>query len=175
MSHPTTRIASPTLIRCVRIAAQVLHHTVPRTVTAPPEDGAYVHGLFLEGAAWDARAGVLCEQKPQQLLCPMPLIWLKPRPAPAGAEDSGHGGHGAGDSSSAASGKAGATAALSLALRGRHVYYAPVYKTAARRGVLSTTGHSTNFVIEVKLPMSLDKDAAHWVKRGAALLCQTSE
>ncbi|CAE1317659.1 DNAH [Acanthosepion pharaonis] len=107
-----------------------------------PDDGAYIYGLFLDGARWNREEGLLADQLLRILVEAMPIIWLKPSNKDTISEDNER-------------------------------YECPVYKTSERKGTLSTTGHSTNFVLSILL--DTNKPVQHWIKRGTALLCQTDD
>eukprot|EP01052_Picozoa_sp_SAG31_P008244 SAG31_NODE_413_length_15971_cov_7.706842_2_plen_300_part_00 len=137
----------------------------PEEAEAAPY-GAYIWGLFMEGARWDAdgefvrksdgelQKGVLRDSEPKVLYTSFPVIWLKPR---CKLEEGDH---------SMANQDPGAKP-----LDG--YYTCPVYKTTERKGILSTTGQSSNFVMPIFLPS--DKPGAFWTKRAVALLLSLSD
>lgn len=49
----------------------------PDQIDAPSRDGAFIHGLTLEGARWDDKAAALDDSKPKELFCTMPVILVK--------------------------------------------------------------------------------------------------
>lgn len=79
---------------------------------------------MLQGAGWDDASLTLRDSSPGVLYVPCPRIVLLPRTARAPPAFSGD-----------------ATTR----------YECPVYKTTERRGHLSTTGHSTNFVMVMQV------------------------
>uniref|UniRef100_A0A803SYF4 Dynein axonemal heavy chain 11 n=1 Tax=Anolis carolinensis TaxID=28377 RepID=A0A803SYF4_ANOCA len=46
----------------------------------PPREGAYICGLFMEGARWDLQAGVIAEARLKDLTPAMPVIFVKAVP-----------------------------------------------------------------------------------------------
>ncbi|XP_039715559.1 dynein axonemal heavy chain 17 isoform X10 [Pteropus medius] len=49
-------------------------------MTAPPREGSYVYGLFMEGARWDTQTGVIAEARLKELTPAMPVIFVKAIP-----------------------------------------------------------------------------------------------
>ncbi|XP_056290683.1 dynein axonemal heavy chain 8-like [Pseudoliparis swirei] len=57
-----------------------LHNTVLKKtqeeITAPPTEGVYIYGLYLEGAGWDKKNAILIESSPKVLFTPLPVIHI---------------------------------------------------------------------------------------------------
>uniref|UniRef100_A0A3B4YI13 Dynein axonemal heavy chain 11 n=1 Tax=Seriola lalandi dorsalis TaxID=1841481 RepID=A0A3B4YI13_SERLL len=47
----------------------------------PPREGAYINGLFMEGARWDTQCGVICEAVLRDLTPAMPVLYVRAVPA----------------------------------------------------------------------------------------------
>jgi len=47
-------------------------------VGAAPKEGAYISGMFIEGARWDYDKNYLIDAEPMKLNYPMPIIHFKP-------------------------------------------------------------------------------------------------
>ncbi|XP_023295612.2 dynein beta chain, ciliary isoform X2 [Lucilia cuprina] len=45
--------------------------------TSAPREGAYVHGIFMEGARWDIQQGIIMESRLKELYPPMPVINIR--------------------------------------------------------------------------------------------------
>lgn len=45
--------------------------------SSAPREGAYVHGLFMEGARWDIQQGVIVESRHKELFPNMPVINIR--------------------------------------------------------------------------------------------------
>ena len=46
-------------------------------ITAATKDGAFIHGLYMEGARWDDKSGSVEESKPKELYAKMPVVLVK--------------------------------------------------------------------------------------------------
>eukprot|EP00965_Chrysotila_dentata_P219539 6191202-Pleurochrysis_carterae.AAC.1 len=68
------------------LSVDVSKKTNPEDIESASRDGAYVHGLFLEGARWDVGGGVLEDARPKQLCSPMPLMLIKAAPSEHAAD-----------------------------------------------------------------------------------------
>lgn len=56
--------------------SEVTSYERPEQVKAPPDEGIYVHGLSLDGAAWSKGDGTLIESAPKTLFAALPVIYI---------------------------------------------------------------------------------------------------
>ncbi|XP_052105827.1 dynein axonemal heavy chain 6-like isoform X2 [Mytilus californianus] len=117
------------------------------------DDGIIIFGLYLDGARWDPKTECLQDSLPGFRFAHLPEILFQPVQTTTAIESDDEKEEEDEENS--------------------HVYECPLYRTSARAGTLSSTGHSTNFVTAVSLPS--EQQSRFWVMRGVALLCQLDE
>jgi len=111
----------------------------------PPEKGAYINGLYVQGARWDDDEMVVADSFPKVLWSTMPVLWLTPNEIENDEHDYAR------------------------------MYGCPVYKCSDRQGVLSTSGHSSNFIMYMFLACAPQHNEDFWTKRGVAMISQTDD
>ncbi len=114
-------------------------------IEVAPENGCYLYGLYIECAKWNEETQLLDESDAKVLYTKMCYMYL----IPMTVDD--------------------------FEANTQRRYSCPVYRTSARRGVLTTTGHSSNFVCNLELPISDEHTPEHWTKRGVACLSQLDD
>lgn len=129
-------------IDAVRLDYEVTAFPSGGDILAPPKDGVYIDGITIDAGRWDAGACCLAEPLPGVMAAALPVVHVVPR-----CIDMQPG-------------------LASLAVK----YSCPLYKTAGRAGLLSTTGQSNNFVTLMQLPARPGTVEDHWVLQGVALI-----
>eukprot|EP00931_Biecheleriopsis_adriatica_P066335 TRINITY_DN4071_c0_g1_i5.p1 TRINITY_DN4071_c0_g1~~TRINITY_DN4071_c0_g1_i5.p1 ORF type:complete len:3484 (+),score=878.42 TRINITY_DN4071_c0_g1_i5:1149-10454(+) len=112
----------------------------PSDLEGAPEEGIYIHGLFMDGCAWNFEEGMMADQEFGTMFIKAPILNFIPwQDKKANTEK----------------------------------YRMPIYKTSVRAGTLSTTGHSTNFVLAIEL--ETEEEPAYWTLKGAAMLTMLND
>merc|ERR1711964_833211 len=118
----------------------------PQEFVEPPEQGIMMYGMYMDGCAWQYAS----EQGLEEGVITDQQPGIMYIPAPVMHLDPREDYH-----------------------PPEEKYMCPFYKTSVRAGTLSTTGHSTNFVMHIELEtMQLP---SYWTLKGAALLSQLND
>ena len=114
------------------------------TVMGPAKEGAYISGLFLEGAKWDGDRNAITEPEPMKLFYRMPIIQFKPTYLEGKQK-----------------GK-----------KGQNLYSCPTYMYPIRTGVREKPSFmfTVNLPIKPGVNTTTSSDQDFWIKRGTALL-----
>ncbi|OMJ88621.1 hypothetical protein SteCoe_9401 [Stentor coeruleus] len=108
-----------------------------------PDEGVLIYGLYMEGCRWDFDVMQLEDSRPGEMFSVAPLILFVPSEKGSNEPEPDD------------------------------YFSMPVYKTSQRAGILSTTGHSTNYIVSIDAPTA--KKTSVWVLRGGAFLCQLND
>lgn len=116
-------------------------------ISNPPKEGAYLSGLFLEGARWDYEKNVLIDAEPMKLHYPMPHIQFKPI----------------------------VTEGKMKQKKGQNFYLCPTFMYPIRTGVREKPSFMFSIQLPCKGNPLENTENNFWIKRGTALLMSLAE
>ncbi|XP_075255484.1 dynein axonemal heavy chain 6-like isoform X3 [Convolutriloba macropyga] len=120
------------------------------------EKGVLIFGLFIDGAGWDGEHNTLKDLPPGVRFSSLPEIHMVPV-----------------QNDTAQTTRNSITEPGFDVTTSTPIYSCPLYRTPLRTGTMSSTGHSTNYVMCIDIPIE-GYDSDYWITRGTALLCQTT-
>tara|TARA_B110000091_G_C13815478_1_gene477476 strand:- start:105 stop:4382 length:4278 start_codon:yes stop_codon:yes gene_type:complete len=132
------RIAIDTL----KWAFEVKQLETEEEVIAKPDDGIYITGMYMDGAAFDVVNSCMAEAAPATNWQMLPVVLFLP---------------------------------VANHVPDPKNYECPLYKTSTRSGALSTTGMSTNYVLNVELPCPPDGPPSKWILQGVGMVVNLNE
>lgn len=109
------------------------------------EIAIYLQGLSLEAARWNREGGYLDESLCGIVYDTLPIIGIQAKSRSANGQSA------------------------------TEHYECPVYKTSERFGFMTTTGHSSNFLMYLNLPTNKAFPPMHFLVRGTAAFCQLDD
>ena len=118
-----------------------------------PDAGVYIYGLYLEGASWHEKLG-LVDQKAGEMRCYMPVLWLKTVQEKKNNKEEDDDDEGEEEDEI-------------------YTYSCPMFKTGKRASIIASSGNSVEKIIDVDLPSRFKKE--YWTLRGACLLTQIED
>ena len=118
-----------------------------------PDAGVYIYGLYLEGASWHEKLG-LVDQKAGEMRCYMPVLWLKTVQEKKNNKEEDDDDEGEEEDEI-------------------YTYCCPMFKTGKRASIIASSGNSVEKIIDVDLPSRFKKE--YWTLRGACLLTQIED
>jgi len=125
------------------------HSKDPSGINGQPNEGVYLHGLTMDGGAFDIKAGQLVESVPKILYVDLPVLHVTANHFIAQKKDDKemYGPQGP--------------------------YPVPCYKYAVRGDGFPGNPDIKNFIFFCNLKCTMEKDPLHWGLRGFALFCNS--
>jgi dynein heavy chain len=128
---------------------EATHFKESSHVSSSPTEGIYLHGLTMDGGAFDIKNSVIIESTPKILFVDLPVMFVTANHFQAQKK------------------------VIKEMYGPQGPYMAPTYKYAVRGDGYPGNPDIKNFIFFVNLKCTMEKDPLHWGLRGLACFCNS--